>query len=352
MSGIWKNNIGLSIFGESHGPAIGITLSGVQAGIKLDLDFIQSELDRRKPGQNALTTSRKETDQLEILSGYFNGFTTGAPLTVMIRNNNTRSKDYEALRYKPRPGHADYPGYIKYKGFNDYRGGGHFSGRLTAGIVFAGAVAKEVLKQKGIEIYSLVTQISDIKEDLSTLVDPTLIKKVQEKEMPVISDVILENMMTRILSAKENKDSVGGKIRCFAFGVKPGIGNPYFDSFESILSHLMFSVPAVKGIHFGNEHIAEMVGSEANDEYVLSGGIKTETNNNGGILGGITNGMPIDFTVSIKPTPSIAKQQKTIDLELEEEVDLLIEGRHDPCIIPRVLPVIESVLAITILDLL
>lgn len=349
MSGIWQNNIGLSIFGESHGRGIGITITGLVSGLEMDFDFIQSELNRRRPGQNDLTTPRKEDDTFEILSGVFNNRTTGAPLTAFIRNTNTRSRDYSDIEKCPRPGHADYPSYIKYKGFSDYRGGGHFSGRLTAGIVFAGAVAKLFLRKKNIAIRSCITQISNVKAPYKELMDEKEFEGLLDMKLPSFGDSKL--MEKAIIEAKEAKDSVGGKIRCLAFGVKAGIGDPYFNSVESIVSHLMFSVPAIKGINFGHEAIEEKMGSEANDAYYHEGVIKTRTNHNGGILGGITNGMPIDFTVSVKATPSIGQPQETINYNSLEKEMLTIGGRHDPCIVPRVLPVIESILALTLLDL-
>ena len=353
MSGIWKHNIGLSIFGESHGEVVGITISGLKPGITIDNAFIQSELNRRKPGQSQLTTSRNEADEFQILSGVFNDKTTGAPLTMVIKNTNTRSRDYDGIIDRLRPGHADYTAKVKYKGLSDYRGGGHFSGRLTAGIVFAGAVAKLALKEKGVLIGSQITTIGKIKdgnlgsivtkEDLDTL-DPSF---------PVLNEMAKSGMKNVILDAKSKLDSVGGKVRCFALNVPVGLGNPYFESFESVLSQLVFSIPAIKGLEFGSGvMLADMKGSEANDCYYEDNGIKTRTNHNGGILGGITNGMPVDFTVTVKPTPSIAQEQESIDYNTKESVKLNIEGRHDPCIVPRVVPVVESVLAITILDLL
>lgn len=349
MSGIWKNKIGLSIFGESHGKGIGITISSLPAGIEIDEVFVQSELNRRRPGQNDLTTPRKETDQLEILSGVFNNKTTGAPLTAFIKNNNIKSRDYSDIQKYPRPGHADYPGYVKYQGFNDYRGGGHFSGRLTAGLVFAGAIAKLILKEKGITVCSLITQIGKVKAPDQVLLREDDLQSIKHMDFITFGDA--ELMKEEIKTAKADQDSVGGKVRCLAFGVRPGLGEPFFDSVESILSHLIFSVPAVKGIQFGHENIASLRGSQANDPYYYDHEVKARSNHNGGILGGITNGMPIDFTVSIKATPSIGKQQETIDYETGEKKALEIIGRHDPCIVPRVLPVIESILALTLLDL-
>lgn len=352
MSGIWKSNIGLSIFGESHGVGIGITLTNIIPGLKLDYDYIQSQLDRRKPGQNDLVTPRKEGDKFKIVSGVFNGITTGAPLTMFIENTDTRSKDYSNIKNRIRPGHGDYTSKVKYNNFNDYRGGGHTSGRLTAGLVFAGAIAKLILKEKNILIGAQITQIGKIKDELIEVIDGKIIDELLSKEFPVINPLKEELMINEIKKCKEVGDSVGGQIRCFGINVPTGLGEPFFDSFESTLAHLIFSVPAVKGLEFGTGFkLSEMNGSEANDEYYLEKkDIKTYTNHNGGILGGITNGAVIDFTVVIKPTPSISILQCTVDYKKLEEVSLVVEGRHDPCIVQRVLPVIEAVLALTLLD--
>jgi len=353
MSGIWKHNIGLSIFGESHGESVGITISGLKAGLLIDEAFIQSELDRRKPGQSDLTTPRKEADKFEIISGQFEGYTTGAPLTMIIRNTNKKSSDYNHLKNRLRPGHADFTAKEKYKGFTDYRGSGHFSGRITAGLVFAGAIAKSILKEQDIKIGAQIASIHQVEDDnLPSVINENHLDALS-KSFPVLN-MEKETMMRKaILDAKEDKNSVGGKIRCFALNVPVGLGNPFFESVESILSGLIFSVPATKALEFGaGVRFASMYGSESNDDIYFDEGIKTRTNNNGGINGGISNGMPIDFTVTIKPTPSIGKTQESVNLLTNESVDLSVEGRHDPCIVPRVLPVIESVLAITILDLM
>lgn len=353
MSGIWKHNIGLSIFGESHGESVGITISGLEPGLALDEVFVQSELDRRKPGQSDLTTPRKESDKFEIISGLFEGHTTGAPLTMIIRNTNKKSSDYDHLKDRLRPGHADYTAKEKYKGFTDYRGSGHFSGRITAGLVFAGAVAKSILSKKDIVIGSQILSIHDVYDDLlPSVINESHIKDLQQA-FPVINKDKADKMKAKILEAKEDKNSVGGKIRCFAVNMPTGLGDPFFESFESILSGLIFSVPATKALEFGaGVSFASMYGSQSNDDFYYEEGIKTRTNNNGGINGGITNGMPVDITVTIKPTPSIGKNQESVDMKTNQPVNLSVEGRHDPCIVPRVLPVIESVLAITILDLM
>lgn len=356
MSGMWGSKIKLSIFGESHGNAIGITIDGLPAGFYIDMDKIMMEMARRAPGKSSLSTPRKESDIPEILSGYFEGKTTGSPLCAIIRNSNTKSKDYSKLKDVMRPGHADYTGAVRYKGFNDYRGGGHFSGRITAPLVFAGAICKQILEVKGIIVSAHINSIGKIKDCsfLESDISDELLNSFKEKELPLINTKLEDEMRQEILRARSSGDSIGGTIECAILGVSPGIGDPFFDSVESTLAHLMFSVPAVKGIEFGKGFdISKMRGSEANDEYYLeNGNIKTKTNNNGGILGGITNGMPIIFNVAIKPTASIFKEQKAVNIITMEETTLCIEGRHDPCIVQRALPVIEAVAAIGITELM
>ena len=356
MSGMWGSKIKLSIFGESHGNAIGITIDGLPAGFSIDMDKIMMEMSRRAPGKSSLSTPRKESDIPEILSGYFEGKTTGTPLCAIIRNSNTKSKDYSKLKDVMRPGHADYTGAVRYKGFNDYRGGGHFSGRITAPLVFAGAICKQILEVKGIIVSAHINSIGKIKDCsfLESDISDELLNSFKEKELPLINTKLEDEMRQEILSTRSSGDSIGGTIECAILGVSPGIGDPFFDSVESTLAHLMFSVPAVKGIEFGKGFdISKMRGLEANDEYYLeNGNIKTKTNNNGGILGGITNGMPIIFNVAIKPTASIFKEQNTVNIVTMEETTLCIEGRHDPCIVQRALPVIEAVAAIGITELM
>jgi len=354
MSGVWGKKIQYSIFGESHGAAIGITISGLPAGIKLDMEHIRKEMQRRAPGSSDLVTPRKEEDNVEILSGYFEEHTTGTPLCAIIRNKNTQSKDYSNLRYAMRPGHADYSGRMKYKGFNDFRGSGHFSGRITAGLVFAGAIANQILKSQGIEIISHVHSIHTIKDKPFELtgISQELFDKLANSAFPVIDDTVAEEMKQCIRKAKEEQDSVGGVVECAILNVPAGVGDPFFDSIESTLAHLLFSVPAVKAVEFGRGfEISTLKGSQANDPYYIDNGtIKTSSNNNGGIIGGITNGMPIIFRCAIKPTASISQEQKTVDIIKMENTTLKVEGRHDPCIVPRVLPVIEAVSALAILD--
>ncbi len=354
MSGIWGKNVKISIFGESHGVAIGVTIDGLPAGIELDLDYINLEMQRRAPGKNKMSTARKEGDQFEILSGYFNGKTTGTPLCSIIRNSNQRSRDYDKIKSIIRPSHGDYPGHIKYDGHNDYRGGGHFSGRITAPLVFAGALAKYILEEKGIIIGGHIKSIENIEaENLDYVnIDKEVIKGIKHKELPVINDETGEKMRSAIHSAKEDGDSVGGIIEGLVLDIDPGLGAPFFDSIESRLSHALFSIPGVKGIEFGlGFEISKLRGSKANDEYYVEGEtIKTYSNNNGGVTGGITNGMPIIFRVAMKPTPSISKPQRTVDISTMENTEIEVRGRHDPCIVQRAVPVVEAACALTILD--
>lgn len=358
MSGIWGKQLELSLFGESHGDAIGITINGLTPGLEIDMDKVLFEMARRAPGSSELTTPRKEKDLPEILSGFLEGKTTGAPLTAIIRNTNTRSKDYSLLKDVMRPGQADYPGRMRYKGHNDHRGSGHFSGRITAPIVFAGAICKQWLEQKGVTIGSHIQSIGAIEDDrFSDQQDITLeqVEAFRNEQLPLFNTDKKESIRDLILEAKEEGDSVGGVVETFVLGIPAGFGNPFFDSVESTLAHLVFSVPAIKGIEFGTGFdITKLKGSEANDEYYYdeNNEIKTRTNNNGGIIGGITYGMPIVFRAAVKPPASIKKKQQTINVKEEKNAELEVEGRHDPCIVPRVLPVLEAVTAIGLTDLM
>lgn len=357
MSGVWGNNLKVSIFGESHGVGIGLTIDGLPSGFPIDLEKIDAEMERRAPGRNNLSTARKEGDKVEILSGLFEGKTTGTPLCGIIRNSDKKSKDYSKLKSLMRPGHADYTGNIKYNAFNDYRGGGHFSGRITAPLVFGGAICKQILECSGIKIVSHIKSIGNIEDESFNKVNvsESLIEELPKMELPLINKGLDSDIRKEILSAKSEGDSVGGVIECAVLNVGAGIGDPFFDSVESTLAHLLFSVPAVKGVEFGEGfNITKLKGSEANDEFYYDekGNVKTRSNNNGGILGGITNGMPIVFKVAIKPTASILKRQNTINIDKKVNEELSIEGRHDPCIVQRAVPVIESVAAIGILELL
>ena len=320
-----------TIFGESHGPAIGVVITGLPCGLDLDMDAISMEMARRAPGQDNTSTPRKEKDAVEILSGVFEGKTTGTPLCGVIYNTDTRSKDYSKLKELPRPSHADYTASVRYGGYSDYRGGGHFSGRLTAPLVFAGALAKQLLTQRGIVIESKIDLLGGVK-------NPTA-----------------EQIEEIILAAKAEKDSVGGAIQCTVSGVPAGFGAPDLgENAEGIFAKHLFAVPGVKGIEFGaGFDFASMRGSEANDPFYMDGdAVKTRTNHAGGINGGITNGMPLTFRVAMRPTPSIGKLQQTVSLSAKTNEELAIEGRHDPCIVKRALPVIEAAAALATCELL
>lgn len=355
MSGVWGSNIRFSIFGESHGEAVGIIIDGLEPGFCIDLQKINIEMERRAPGRSSISTPRNETDKFQILSGFFNGRTTGAPLCAIIHNKDQHSADYDETKDLPRPSHADYTGYIKYKGFNDYRGGGHFSGRLTAPLVFAGAVCNQYLDKMGINIGSHIKSIHNTEdENFDTDIDKKLLEELKNSQFPVINSQAGEKMKNAVAMAAAEKNSLGGIIECAIVNVPAGMGEPFFDSIESSLSHLLFSIPGVKGVEFGRGFdITKMKGSEANDEFYMNEGIiKTRTNNNGGVLGGITSGMPVIFRVAIKPTPSIGKAQNTINLETHENESLIVKGRHDPCIVPRAVPVVEAVAAMAFLDIM
>lgn len=346
-------NIKITLFGESHGKTIGVTIDGLKAGIHIDEQIIQNDLLKRK-GLNAISTKRRECDQYEIISGYFNGYTTGTPITIIFNNEDVKSSDY-----KPniiRPGHADYTAFLKYNGYQDYRGGGHFSGRLTAPLVVAGSICKQILSKKGIIIGSHIKQLYNIvdvdfsvnKNELSKQID-----MVNESLFPTLSPIVKEEMLKKVEEIKETEDSVGGIVETAVLNLEGGIGEPFFHSIESVLASLLFSIPAVKGVEFGKGfEFASLLGSEANDPLTFQDGIKFLSNNNGGINGGISNGMPIIIKTAIKPTPSIGKTQTTVDLLKNKTTQVKIKGRHDPCIVHRAITVIDSVVAMGLLDLL
>jgi chorismate synthase len=354
MSSQWGQKLKIFLFGESHGDGIGVVMDGVPPGIKLDMSFIRREMERRSPGRHRWSTQRKEADAPVILSGVYNEHTTGTPLCAVIYNKDQRSQDYKKLDRIPRPGHADYTGSIRYKGFNDPRGGGHFSGRLTAPLVFAGAVAQQILHKEGIYVGAHINRIEQVtdREIDKTNISVEMIQNLKAKDFPVMDDEAGEQMKDRILDAFNGLDSVGGEITTFAVGVPAGIGSPIFDALESKIASLVFSVPAVKGLSFGTGFdLALMRGSEANDPFRMEGEkVVTLTNHNGGILGGISNGMPIVFKAVIKPTASIASVQKTVNLSTGENCEISIHGRHDPCIVPRGVPVMEACMALALAD--
>ncbi len=343
--------ISFTLFGESHGAEIGMLADGLPAGIPINEEFIQKQLGRRRPC-GAISTARVEADEYRIVSGVFNGYTTGAPLCLLIPNGDTNSKCYEGLTYHPRPGHADYTALVKYGGYSDYRGGGHFSGRLTAALTAMGAIIQCALKAKGIEIGAHISSVGDIKDKSFS---PTAEELALAKEgFPVIDKSAGEKMKAYMAEAAAEGDSVGGIIELAVSGMPAGVGEPWFDGVENALARAMFGVPAVKGIEFGAGFgFGALKGSEANDAFTAKQGrVMTKTNNNGGINGGITNGMPLVYRVAIKPTPSIFKPQETLNLRTGEEETLQIQGRHDPAIIHRAVPVTESVSALVLADLL
>lgn len=352
MSSTYGEHIKLTIFGQSHGPAIGMTLDGIPAGLKVDLDALQAFLNRRAPGQNEYSTPRREADVPEFLSGIVDGYTCGAPITAIIRNTNTRSGDYEELKDCPRPGHADYTAQIKYGGSQDVAGGGHFSGRLTAPLCIAGGLCKQWLEKKGIQIAAHIVAIGGVVDEPVYLdwVDPDFSKI--RTEFPVLNPEVGEKMRQIIAAARANGDSVGGLIECIATGIPAGIGDPMFGGMESRIAQIVYGIPAVKGLDFGSGFSGSyMLGSENNDAFAIRDGkVVTLTNNAGGILGGITTGMPLVFQAAIKPTPSISLPQQTVSLSAMEERTLEVKGRHDPCIVPRAVPVIEAAAAIAVFD--
>jgi len=356
MASIWKNKLALSIFGQSHAAAIGMTLDGLPAGIEIDKDNLQQFLNRRAPGKNPWSTSRKEDDIPEFLTGLVGDKTCGAPLTAMIYNKNTKSADYDNIKKIPRPGHADFPAHIKFGGFQDVAGGGHFSGRLTAPLCIAGGIALQILAKKGIHIGAHIASIGGIHDEVFDAVNisKSQLQTVTEKEFPVIDNHTGIAMKQVVETAKKNSDSVGGVIECAIVGLPVGLGSPMFDGMENRLSALIFAIPAIKGIEFGaGFDVASMTGSENNDDYYVEDGtVKTRTNHHGGILGGLTTGMPLIFKVAVKPTSSIAKKQNSIDLTSGKNAELEIHGRHDPCIVPRAVPCVEAAAAICILDML
>ena len=352
MKNTFGNNITITLFGESHGEAIGCVLDGMAPGVKLDYEFIDRMTELRKP-KGKISTSRHEGDRYRIVSGVFNDITTGTPICIMIENENTRSGDYADLKKIPRPGHADYTAGLKYHGFQDHRGGGHFSGRITAPVVVAGAIALQALNAKGIYIGTHISSLGGIKDrDFADYV--TDIESIFDREFPVLDDEIEDKMRKHIETAASEGDSVGGILKTAVTGCPGGVGEPWFDTVESMISHAIFSIPAVKGIDFGAGFgFADMKGSEANDPLRMSGNnVVTSTNNNGGINGGITNGMPIEFSTVIKPTPSIYIEQDTVDLSNGENSKLKIQGRHDPAIIHRAAIVVTAMTALTVADIL
>ena len=354
MSSTFNGNLRISIFGQSHSGGIGCVVDGLPAGEKIDLDELQAFLSRRAPGANNWSTPRKEADIPEFLSGLVDGITCGAPLSAVIRNTNTRSQDYANLADVPRPGHADYTAHIRYGGHQDVAGGGHFSGRLTAPLCIAGGICKQILEKRGITIGAHLYSIGSARDTAYDPVqlDARTLEATASNDFPALDDAAAEKMQAEILAAKQDCDSIGGIIECAAIGVEAGIGDPMFDGMENRIARIVFAIPAVKGIEFGKGfEAAHMRGSENNDSYSMADGqVRTRSNHAGGILGGITSGMPLIFRAAIKPTPSIAREQDSISLSRSENAVLAVRGRHDPCIAPRAVPVMEAAMAIAIMD--
>lgn len=354
MSCNFGSKIKLTIFGQSHSQAIGCVLDGIPAGIKLDEERIAAFMARRAPGKNAISTARKEADRPHIISGVVNGITCGAPICAVIENSDTRSGDYDKLRMLPRPAHSDFAAFMKHNGFNDIRGGGNFSGRMTAPLCFAGAVCIQILESKGIHIGAHIASIGLTDDERFDPVNVTKeeLDSVKAKNLPVIDDDKGEKMVSAIGKARSEGDSLGGTVECAVIGMPAGIGDPIFDGMENKISSIIFGIPAVKGIEFGSGFDgSRLKGSENNDEFIsVNGEIKTKTNNHGGILGGISSGMPVIFRCAFKPTPSIAKEQQTVNIMTGETEALVIGGRHDPCIVQRAVPCVEAAAAVAIAD--
>lgn len=354
MSSSYGNNIRITIFGQSHSPSVGVCIDGFPAGFPVDLEELNSFLQRRSPGNHSYSTKRREPDRVEFLSGIVNGITCGAPLTAVISNTDIRSSDYDDLRDIPRPSHADYTAHVKYAGFQDPAGGGHFSGRLTAPLCIAGGLCLQLLRKSGIDIAAHILSIGGVTDspfDMTevSVADFTLIRN---NGFPVTDNAAGAAMRALIDEVKKNGDSVGGVIECAVTGMPTGIGDPIFDGLENRIAAVIFGIPAVKGIEFGSGfHGASLKGSENNDSFRTDGKtIRTGTNNHGGILGGISSGMPIVFRAALKPTPSIAREQDSVSLSSKENRKLRVRGRHDPCIVPRAVPCVEAAAAIAVCD--
>ena len=355
MSSTFGDKIKISIFGESHGGGIGVVIDGLPAGEKIDLDAVLVQMARRAPGKDKTATPRRESDLPKILSGILGDALTGAPLCAVIENTNTRSSDYGNLLSKPRPAHSDYTAFVKYKGANDIRGGGHFSGRITAPIVFAGAICRQLLEKRGVKIAAHIASIGSVSDVrfCPAEIDDALMNRLSLSSFALIDECAESRMRDEVEAARLELDSIGGSVECAVTGMPAGIGEPMFDGVEGAIAKAVFGVPAVKGIEFGaGFELSKMRGSNANDPFRMKDGrVVTETNNCGGILGGISNGMPIIFRAAIKPTPSISQKQRSVDLTTGENTELEIHGRHDPCIVPRAVSVIEAAAAVALINL-
>ena len=352
MSSIYGENLMLSIFGQSHGPAIGMTLDGIPAGLAVSEDLLQLFLNRRAPGNTPWSSSRKEPDQPVFLSGLLDGYTCGAPITAVIYNKNSRSGDYAQLQHCPRPGHADYTADVKYGGFQDSAGGGHFSGRLTAPLCIAGGLCMQWLSDMGIHIRAHIRQIGPVHEEHFHWLHPQLAEV--KPDFPTLSESAGQAMQKLIAETKANGDSIGGEIECAVTGMPTGIGEPIFGGIESRIAQIIYGIPGVKALSFGlGEGCKTAYGSQCNDSFCCDNGkVTLRSNNCGGILGGISTGTPIIFSVTVKPTPSIAKVQQTVNLHTGEAANITVSGRHDPCIVPRAVPVVEAAAAIAVYDMI
>ena len=354
MSSTYGERFRITIFGQSHSPAIGVTMEGIPAGFAIDMDRLQAFLSRRAPGSSPMATARKEADRPRFLSGLVGNVTCGTPITAIIENTNTRSGDYDNLRDCPRPGHADYPAHVKYGGHQDVAGGGHFSGRLTSPLCIAGGICLQILEQMGITIAAHIQSIEHVPDSRFDPVNLTAedLRQLLSKSFPVLNDAAAKPMQDAVLQAKSEGDSVGGVIECAAAGLPAGWGDPMFGGMENRIAQMVFGIPAIRGIEFGlGFEAARMRGSAHNDPWVMEGEtVRTKTNRHGGALGGITTGMPLIFRAAVKPTPSIAKEQDSISLSRGENAKLVVHGRHDPCIVPRAVPVMEAAAAIAIYD--
>lgn len=355
MSSTWGEKVKISVFGESHGKGIGVVIDGLPAGFKVNREKLLEQMARRAPGKDKTATPRKESDLPNVLSGMLDNVTTGAPLCAVIKNTNTISNDYSNLMSCPRPGHSDYTAYVKYNTFNDIRGGGHFSGRLTAPLVFAGSICRQILEEKGIKISAHIAQIGNVTDEPFNPVEiePSLMDRLSQSTFSLIDASKEELMRDEVEKSRLSLDSVGGIVECAVTGLPAGLGEPMFGGVEGLISSIIFGIPAVKGIEFGKGfELAKMHGSQSNDPFKYKDGkVVTTTNNCGGILGGITNAMPVIFRACIKPTASIAQEQDTVDLQKKCNAKLSVHGRHDPCIVPRAVPVIEACTAIALMNL-
>lgn len=354
MSSIYGQHIHVTIFGQSHADGIGVTIDGLPAGLPIDMEALARFTARRAPGKQPYATARRESDLPEFLCGVVNGHTCGAPITAIIRNTNTRSADYSELRDKPRPAHADYTAAVKYGGWQDVAGGGHFSGRLTASLCIAGGICLQLLQRVGVSVAAHIAAVGSVADRPFDPMGetPEVFARLNTGDFPVLEEAVAQQMCVAIEQARAQADSVGGVVECMIQGVPAGLGDPMFDGLENRLAQILFGIPAVKGVEFGNGFGAALLtGSQNNDAWCMqNGSVQTATNRHGGILGGISSGMPIVFRAAFKPTPSIGQVQQTVSLSEQCNTELTVHGRHDPCIVPRAVPCVEAAAAIALVD--